>query len=95
MDCELVHLAFFGSDDKYCYCYTTDDEETIEDRLILYCKSVDYFIKWYFDHEKFNQYKRPQWRCGKVFILDKNTGEKIKKISATKIYKKVTHTKVY
>ncbi len=89
MDCELVHLAFFGSNDKYCHCYTTDDKETIIDRLILYCKSVDHFINWYFDHGKLNQYKRPKWRCGKVFILDKDNGEKIKEISATEIYERV------
>ena len=98
MDCELVHLAFFGSNKKCCHCYTTDDEETINERLILYCKSIDHFIDWYFNssyiHSNNNGYKRPEWRCGKVFILDKNTGKKIKKISATKIYEKVLNRKI-
>ena len=98
MDCELVHLAFFGSNKKHCHCYTTDDEETINRRLILYCKSIDYFIDWYFNssyiHSNNNGYNRPEWKCGKVFILDKNTGKKIKKVSATKIYEKVLKSKI-
>ena len=89
MDCELVHLAFFGSNNKHCHCYTTDSEAIITSRLILYCKSIDYFIKWHFDCEKLNVYRRPEWRCGKVFILNKETGDKIKKISVTKIYKRM------
>ena len=99
MDCELVHLAFFGSNKKHCHCYTTGDEETINKRLILYCKSIDFFIDWYFNssyiHSNNNGYNRPEWRCGKVFILDKNTGKKIKKVSATKIYEKVLKSKMY
>ena len=90
VDCELIHLAFFGSHDKHCHCYTTDNEETIEKRLILYCKSVDYFIRWYFEYEELNGiYHRPKWRCGEVFILNRDTGEKVKQISATEIYEKV------
>ena len=99
MDCELIHLAFFGSNKKHCHCYTTDDEETINERLIFYCKSIDFFIDWYFNsshiHSNNNGYNRPEWRCGEVFILDKNTGKKIKKVSATEIYEKVLKSKMY
>ena len=98
MDCELVHLAFFGSNKKHCHCYTTDNENEIKERLILYCKTIGYFIDWYFNsshiHSNKNGYKRPQWRYGKVFILDEKTGEKIKKISATEIYEKVLKSKI-
>ena len=97
MDCELIHLAFFGTNKKYCHCYTTDNEETINERLMLYCKSIDYFIDWYFNsshiHLNNNVYNRPKWRYGKVFILDKHTGEKLKKISATKIHEKLVQYK--
>ena len=90
MDCELVHLAFFGSNKRHCHCYTTDDEKTINERLALYCKSIDYLIDWYFNSSSNNnRYNRPEWRYGKVFILDKETGEKIKTISTIKIYEKL------
>ena len=93
MDCELVHLAFFGSNNKHCHCYTTDDEETIMDRLVLYCKSIDHFIDWHF-HENTNyNYRRPKWKCGKIFILDKNDGKQIKEICTTEIYEQVLNVR--
>ena len=33
--------------------------------------------------------KYPDWKCGKVFIVNRETGEKIKKISVTKIYETI------
>ena len=88
MDCELVHLAFFGSNKKRCHCYTTDDEKTINKRLELYCKSTDFLIDWYCKssntYTKNNGYNPP--KLGKVFILDKNTGKINKEISTTEIY---------
>ena len=99
VDCELIHLAFFGSNDKHCHCYTTDSGKDIQDRLEFYCFYIDFFIKLFFDNsfelagkpppEIVNRYKRPEWRCGKVVILDKTTGAKIIKISTTKIYENI------
>ena len=99
VDCELIHLAFFGSNDKHCHCYTTDSKKTIQDRLEFYCFYIDFFIKLFFDKsvqlagkpppEIVNRYKRPEWRCGKVVILDEKTGAKITKISAQKIYENI------
>ena len=101
VDCELVHLAFFGSNDKHCHCYTTDSKKEIQDRLEFYCFYIDFFIKLFFDKsvqlagkpppEIVNRYKRPEWRCGKVFILDKKTGAKITKISTQKIYENISN----
>ena len=101
VDCELIHLAFFGSNDKHCYCYTTDKIEDIESRLILYGKTAHYWIyKTFYNIETNNnfiakKYPKPEWRCGKVFILDKETGENIKKIPVTEIYEKITVNAVY
>ena len=96
VDCELIHLAFFGSKDKHCYCYTSDRIEDIKGRLILYGKTAHYLIYKHFCDIKTNnnfiarEYQKPKWRCGKVFILDKNTGEKIKEISVSEIYEKIS-----
>ena len=99
VDCELIHLAFFGSNDKHCYCYTTDSKEDIQNRLEFYCFYIDFFIKLFFDKSVqlagkpppkiVNRHKKPEWRCGKVFILDKTTGAKITKISTQKIYENI------
>lgn len=90
VDCELIHLAFFGSNNRHCNCYTTDLEATIKDRLGLYCKSMNFFIQLHFDYPLYIdlEHTRPKWRCGKVCILDRETGKKIAEISSTKIYKK-------
>ena len=98
VDCELVHLAVFGTDNRYCHCYTTDSKEDIKERLDLYCKAIHFFIWLFFDYTVqknmpasniSKEYKRPEWRYGKVFILDKETGRKITKISTQKIYKNI------
>ncbi len=98
VDCELIHLAFFGNNNKFFHCFTTDNEQDIVERLDFYCFYISFFIRLFFDSTPYKgrppddiayQYTRPKWRCGKVFILDKNTGTKIKKISVTKIYEKI------
>ncbi len=99
VDCELVHLAFFGLNDKHFHCYTTDNVDDIKERLDMYCFHIDFYIKLFFDDSVelpgrpppkiVRQYKRPEWRCGKVFILNKETGKKITKISAKKIYERI------
>ena len=100
LDCELLNLAFFGGEDNICHCYTTDKKEVIEERLKLYCYYIEYsirFFKYLKNREntsskiiKNNEY--PEWKCGKVFILNRDTGEKIKKISVTKIYEETNPT---
>ena len=96
VDCELVHLAFFGFDNHHCHCYTTDSEKVVMNRLKLYCEFVNFLIYYFFDRKTIGyQHNRPEWKCGKVFILDRDTGEKIKKISATKIYEQVVNIKGY
>lgn len=98
VDCELVHLAFFGADDKHCHCYTTDDAQQIKERLELYCFYTYFFIWLFFEYPRMKnmppsniskKHIQPEWRCGKVFILNKETGEKITKISVTKIYEQI------
>ena len=98
VDCELIHLAFFGNKNNWFHCFTTDNEQVIMERLIFYCFCIKFYIRLFFDSTSYKgrppadivrQYTRPKWRCGKVFILDKETGEKIKKISVTKIYEKI------
>lgn len=94
VDCELVHLSFFGDKNNICHCYTTDKKDLIVDRLTLYCVYINFLIWMVFDYFKTRgipvpQYERPEWKCGKVFILNRETGEKITKISVTKIYEEV------
>ncbi len=98
VDCELVHLAFFGANNCCCHCYTTDSKEDINDRLELYCMTVHFFIWLFFDSPNQNyreyflekKYKRPEWRYGEVFILNKETGEEIHKISVQEIYENIS-----
>ena len=99
VDCELIHLAFFGSNDNIFHCYTTDNETEIEERLFFYCKYINFFIWLFFEYTKINnkspsfiarEYGNPpKWRYGKVFVLNKKTGEKIKEISTEKIHKQI------
>ena len=94
VDCELIHLALFGYDNHYYHSYTTDKEDTIKKRLIFYCEGVlfmEQLLKEYYKHYLPNQ--RPKWKPSKIFILDKDTGEKITKISVTKIYEKIKNLK--
>lgn len=94
VDCELVHVAFFGFKNHSFYCYTTDSEEIILSRLRSYCKYVDVLIYLFFDRKKFDyQYSQPEWRCGKVFILNRDTGEKVKEISTNEIYEQVLNVR--
>ena len=95
VDCELIHLAFFGWKNNVCHIYTTDSEPTITTRLKLYCRYIKFIIWFAFEYPKLNgrpllsqiaNNTYPDWECGKVFILNEKTGEKIKKISVTKIY---------
>ena len=99
-DCELIHLACFGYNGYYCRCYTADPEELIEKRLNFYCESIcviegqfyDYLPKtgpyWKKHCEKFIPRQRPDWKCGEVIILDRDTGQKITEIPVKKIYEK-------
>ena len=99
VDCELIHLAFFGANDNIFHCYTTDNETEIKERLFFYCRYINFFIWLFFKYTKLNDMppsfiarkhsNPPEWRYGTVFILDKKTGEKIKEISAQKIHKQV------
>lgn len=99
VDCELIHLAFFGANDNIFHCYTTDNETEIKQRLFFYCRYINFFIWFFFKYTKLNdmppsfiarKYSNPpEWRYGTVFILDKKTGEKIKEISAQEIHKQV------
>ena len=101
VDCEFIHLSCFGFQGERCYCYTTDKEEIIRNRLILYCGYVQSLIKIFFDSKNFGaipkdtlvyyrqQYTRPELKCGKVFILDRVTGEKISEICVQEIYDEV------
>ena len=103
VDCELIHLALFGYDGYYYHCYTTDKEDTIKKRLVFYCEGVLFMERWFYEYlpkidwkEYCKHYlpnQRPKWKPGKIFILDKDTGEKIAKISVTKIYEKIKNLK--
>lgn len=95
MDCELIHLAFFGWKHDVCHIYTTDSEFTVTTRLKLYYCYIKFIIWFAFEYPKQSERlplsqipnnKCPEWKCGKVFILKERTGEKIKKISVAKIY---------
>ena len=95
VDCELIHLAFFGKNNSWLHCFTTDNEKDIIDRLDFYCFYINFLIWLFWDCPQYEgnniaqEYKQPPiWRCGKVFILNKETGEKITKISVKKIYEK-------
>ena len=106
VDCEFIHLACFGFRDEKCYCYTTDKKQVIIDRLILYCTYVHFLIWMFFDSKTFKtipqdivdqyrqQYKRPELKCGKVFILNKDTGEKISEIFVQEIYDEIKASSV-
>ncbi len=97
-DCELIHLACFGYDGDYCCCWTTDPAELIKKRLGLYCASICGMEKLFYEElpqksldwknfcEKHVPKQRPDWKFGKVIILDKDTGEKVIEISVEKIY---------
>ena len=96
LDCDIIHLAFFGGKDKPCHIYTTDDKNLITHRLNSYFVFMELIINYYFEHFQLKKnrktfsenYEPPEWNCGKVFILNRETGEKIKKIPVKKIYEK-------
>ena len=101
VDCELIHLACFGYDGHYCRCYTTDGESIIRKRLVFYLTEVIFLENWFYKYlstnsaewenyrKKYLPKERPDWKCGRIFILDKDTGEKIKTIPVRKIYEKI------
>ena len=98
-DCELIRLACFGYDGHYCCCCTTDSENLIRQRLDFYCETICFIERFFYERlpktssywknycEQFIPKQGPDWKCGKVIILDKNTGKKIVKIPVVKIYK--------
>ena len=95
VDCELIHLAFFGHKNRRVHCYTTDKEQGIRNRLKIYCSTINFLIWFFFDYPKVEgaplhpivkNDPRPRWKPGKVFILDEKTGKEIKQISITRIY---------
>ena len=104
VDCELVNFAFFGSKNSPCHCYTTDNGNDVMDRLKFYCYYIDFFIRLFCDpnlklegkppQHFVENFTPPQWRCGKVFILDQESGEKITKIPVSKIYSQITALKI-
>ena len=101
VDCELIHLACFGYDDYHCRCYTTDEESIIRERLNFYITGVFFLENWFYEYlpikrpdwnSDLNEHlpkERPDWKCGRIFILNKNTGKKIKTILVRKIYDKI------
>ena len=101
VDCEMIHLAFFGWEHKPCHIYTTDNKNLITHRLHLYHALVNVIIQYFFEYQPTDNDKTlsqilkknetPEWKCGKIFILNRETGEKIKKISVTKIYEGKTN----
>ena len=102
VDCEMIHLAFFGWEHKTCHIYTTDNKKLITHRLHLYHTFIKAIIYYFFEHPQSehndktlsqiqNNNKLPEWKCGKIFILNRETGEKIKKMSVTKIYEGKTN----
>ena len=111
VDCELIHLAFFGSyfgsyqKGAYhnCHIYTTDNKEHILQRLKIYCSYIKFIIEDVLNYKVFLDdikkkdielyYKTknntlPEWKFGKVFILDKRTGKILETIFAKEIYEK-------
>ena len=101
VDLELIHLSCFGYDGHHCLCYTTDDESIIRQRLDFYLTGVLLIEYWFYEYlpkkrsdwenyrKKYLPSERPDWKCGRIFILNKNTGEKIKIIPVRKIYDKI------
>lgn len=104
VDCELIHLAFFGWKHAVCHIYTCEREKIIKERLEKYCVFVNAIISFIFNDKIYYDYianndkllfndirnnKRPEWKCGKIFILNQYTGEKVTEISAAKIYERV------
>ena len=88
VDCDIIHLAFFGWNHKPCHIYTSDDKDLITHRLHLYHALVKVIIQYFLEyHQPKNNYKAfsqiqsnnkcPEWKCGKIFILNRETGEKI------------------
>ena len=107
VDCDIIPLAFLGRHGSKCHIYTTDDENIITKRLKLCCCYISSIISLIFDEgilsnyiknnnsDLFSQIKKkehPEFKFGKVFILDKKTGEKIKQISTEEIYNKPNDT---
>ena len=98
VDCELIHLACFGYDGHYCRCYTTDKEDIIRERLVFYCTSILFIERWFYEYlptkttdwdnycKEYLPAKKPEWKCGRIFILNPDTGEKVKTIPIRKIY---------
>lgn len=105
VDCELIHLACFGYYNNHCQCYTTDNPDVIKKRLIFYCEGILFIEKWFYEFlptnrtewrdycKRYLPKERSKWRCGRVFILDEKTGEKIKTIPVNKIYKEIKKRK--
>ncbi len=101
VDCEIIPLAFLGWRGSKCHIYTTDDENTIIKRLTLCCCYISSTIPFILNKGILSKYikandlklfsqieksERPKLNFGKVFILDKKTGEKINEISAEEMH---------
>ena len=85
VDCEIIHLALFGHENKSCHIYTSDNKKLITHRLYFYHVFMKFIIEYFQPKENrknsSNNYKPPKWNYGKVFILNRETGEKIATIS--------------
>ena len=100
--CEIIYHAFFGGANRILNIYTLDKKDRIERRLKLYCVLIKSIIDLFFSeeklylpyiekyakylHQRIQNKEHPKWRCGKIFILEEETGKVIDEISVAKIY---------
>ena len=101
VDCDIIYHAFFGRKNCIAHIYTSDPKNIIENRLKLYCFFIKPLINWVFSDKLYLSYikgnaeslyqriqnnKRPKFRCGKVLVVERETGIMTAEIPVAKIY---------
>lgn len=96
-------MLFFARENYINHIYTLDKSDILECRLKMYVLIAKPLIDMIFSkgklylpdierhakplYHRIQKKEYPQWRCGKIFILEEKTGKVKKEISTEKIYK--------
>ena len=102
VDCDIIYHAFFGRKNCIAHIYTSDPEDIIEHRLKLYCVFIKSLINMVFSDKLYLSYikggndkslyqriqnnKPPEFRCGKILVVGRETGIVKAEIPVAKIY---------
>ena len=93
VDCDIIVNAAFGFDNKIVHSYTTDSRDLIFNRLYVYFSYLHFLSlnPWTSNSgigKSIPKIDFPTQRFGKIFILNKLTGDILHTISANDVFKK-------